>query len=648
MKVLLAPLSIVTLCFGSSLSHAELLRSDPPPANAINSIASTAPELAPLIKRPVFIFLPGIMGSKLSRMVNGKDEPFWGTPRAFVGDDPAFRYDATETISAEVLDDIYVRELDKTFDVYGAAYKEIKAITGAPAGVLRFAYDWRQSNVKSAADFSKWLCKPDTQSIIRDRPIVFIAHSMGGLILKYWLKHHYRDASCDDKTPHFDTYMKVSKIVLLGTPNFGAPKAVLAFSQGESLFFDKPNDESIWRVWAKLLHWADVNIISGNLNRYGIHYPSTYQLLPIYGRSAPRCSLSNLRSDVDFRSPNDFDANYDLFDPDAWKELGWPNRLRGKDRDDFLSNELPGLLQQALDFLCDVATYNLDDKFDVVRFYGLHQNTPCNIKIIPPTYEGTYDRSCRGDGTVPDWIAANEWKGKFESDSGSHMQQVAALEFYSYLERLHRELYSKLAINAVDSGQKEAAAEVFAQLRYVATDPAANAEDTEKLRSVADLVVEKLDINVPQLYTSATKEPNSATRANQMLVYSNLTGAAPQQQAWAFNNTAHIYLAKCNFRQSLQLAKRAIDAADHLQVSNPELSSEMRDLRAKSAWLAAIANGKLGNSDQAKTYRALAIKNGSRKAASQSVPTQRTSCEANTRLRPPALARGKRSLALKH
>jgi hypothetical protein len=652
MQVFFAPLlaMAIFICFSVSSGHAELLRSIPPTATESEAAVKSLPALGPLIKqtKPVFIFLPGIMGSKLSRMVNGKDEPFWGTPRAFLGDDPAFRYDATDHVSAQVLDDIYVKEIDKTFDVYGQAYREIKSITGVPDGVLRFPYDWRQSNVLSAADFSKWLCKPDTQAAVKDRPIIFIAHSMGGLVLKYWLEHHYRNSGCDDKAQSFAKYMQVVKIIFVGTPNFGAPKAVLAFSQGESLFFDKPNDESVWRFWAQLLHWADVNVISGNLNRYGIHYPSTYQLLPIYGKTAPGCSLSKLHDDLDFRSPSNFEASYDLFDPAAWKDLGWPSRLSGKERDDFIANELPDLLRQAKDFLCDVATYDVDAAFQgkVVNFYGLHQNTPCEIKFVPPANIGMYEPKCHGDGTVPDWIAAKDWKDQTESESDSepHMRQVAALEFYSYLQRLHKQLYAKFASDAVNDKETQAAANVLAKLNYVPTpDPTANAEDAAKIRKVADLVVEKLNIDGHQIWEAAKTEPNVGSRANQMLVYTNLTAAEPRQRAWAFNNAAHIYLAKCNFRQSLELAKQALGTADTVQASNPELSSEMRDIRAKSAWFAAIANGQLGKFNEAKEYKAIAIRNGSQPAASHSIPTPRTKCQGNAKLYPPASARRKRS-----
>jgi hypothetical protein len=97
----------VSCCF----AHAQLLRSTPPTAIQSEAAIQSFPALGPLIRqtKPVFIFLPGIMGSKLSRKVNGIDEPFWGTARAFAGNDPAFRYDPDETVSAQVLDDTHPR-----------------------------------------------------------------------------------------------------------------------------------------------------------------------------------------------------------------------------------------------------------------------------------------------------------------------------------------------------------------------------------------------------------------------------------------------------------------------------------------------------------------------------------------------------------
>jgi hypothetical protein len=638
----------------ASFAHADVLQTQPPPTKALEAAIQTLlpvsdrqklDSLVPNIK-PVVIFLPGIMGSKLSRVANGVATPFWGTPNAFLRDDSAFRYHPTDTISAEVLDDIYVKGVGAKFDIYGVGYKEIRSVTGLTDDVLRFAYDWRQSNVLSANDFSKWICSAGIQSVIKGRPVIFIAHSMGGLVLKYWLKHHYRAPGCGEGTASFASYMPIFKIMFVGTPHYGAPKAVLAFSQGESLFFDRPNDEVIWRNWARLLNWADVNLISGNLNRYGIHYPSSYQLLPIYETPRPNCLKSDLKADIEFgSSTGHFPAKYDIFDPGAWKDLGWPVQLKGKERDDFQKNELPGLLEQAQTFLCDVAAYDVDAEFDVVNFYGLHQDTPCKINFLPPDYAGKLGEPCTGDGTVPDWIAARDWKEKQQQESNSepHMRQIAAVEFGSYLRRISRKLYEKFVIDAgKNTNGSEAAANVLAKIKFVPIPgPTVSSEDAASIRKVADLVVAKLDIDPAELIEKAKTEPNAATRVNQMQVYINSSAAEPLPQAWAFNNAAHIYLAQCNFRQSSELAKSALNASNELQALKPELSGEMRNVRAKSAWVAALSAGQLGQPKEAERFRDIAIKNGSRFAASVPLPTPQTRCSGKVKLRPPALDRGR-------
>ncbi|MET0670086.1 MAG: hypothetical protein ABWY66_08815, partial [Xanthobacteraceae bacterium] len=49
----------------------------------------------------------------------------------------------------------------------------------------------RQSNRTSAKELTEFLCKLSPE--LKKRPILFYAHSMGGLVLKSWLKHEYRD-----------------------------------------------------------------------------------------------------------------------------------------------------------------------------------------------------------------------------------------------------------------------------------------------------------------------------------------------------------------------------------------------------------------------------------------------------------------------
>ena len=214
------------------------------------------------------------------------------------------------------------------------------------------------------------------------------------------------------------------------------------------------------------------------------------------------------------------------------------------------------------------------------------------------------------------------------SNAEPHIRQIAALEFSLFLEALRAKMYTTLASKtAQDEVGTKATASLWAKLKYVPpVDPDATPEDAAKVRRVADMVVEQLNIDPKeQIWIPANQKKKQdvaerAKRASQMLVYANLTAADPRQRAWAFNNSAHINLCNHNFRQSFELAKRAIDAASRVQASSPNLSAEMRRLQANAALTASIAGGRLGNSE-AKIYKALAISDGSKKAVSIVIPT---------------------------
>jgi hypothetical protein len=451
-------------------AETSTLQANPPSASERQRVLSSLPPsqqaiLSSAIEKttPVFIFIPGILGSQLSRSSGGQDVIFWGkiTLKDLINDNPAFKYTEGEAVTAKVMDKFYL-PLGKEVDVYGKAYSELRLITGHPESILRFAYDWRQSNVLSARDFSHWLCRDDVRAVVRDRPVVFLAHSMGGLILKYWLEHSYNTDHCAADTAAFSSWMPIQKIVLAGTPNYGAPKAVLSFSQGQTLYVDPDNDGPIWRAMMNV----DAKTLSRNLNTYGIRYPSAYQLLPIVNTT--KCfKRPEWETDLDFRSENNAQANIDLFNAQSWSDLHWPTQLSGQERDDFIAKELQPLLDQAKAFLCDVANYDVDKAFDgrVIHFTGIDQNTVCKILFRPPYYRGepVVDPPCPGDGTVPRWISADIFhlKAGQPTDSQPHAELMGAKEFSFFLDQLHNELYSKLAVEATESqGGTEAAAQL--------------------------------------------------------------------------------------------------------------------------------------------------------------------------------------------
>jgi len=169
----------------------------------------------------------------------------------------SIKYDESVKAQAEPLDAFYIA--NKTVDIYGQATTTIRRMNpGNASSILPFAYDWRQSNVQSAVDLSNWIC--GQQDKIKNHPVVFIAHSMGGLVLKYWLKHYYDSAHCDGLNDDFSKWLKIRKIMFVGTPHFGAPKAILAFANEFTLYFDERDD-----LLAKLLAWGDAKTLAKSL-----------------------------------------------------------------------------------------------------------------------------------------------------------------------------------------------------------------------------------------------------------------------------------------------------------------------------------------------------------------------------------------------
>ncbi|MDN0195512.1 hypothetical protein [Streptomyces sp. S.PNR 29] len=123
----------------------------------------------------------------------------------------------------------------KGLEPYGDLVEAVHAVTADSAAVLEFAYDWRLSVAVNGALLAAaarrhlmgWRGHPRSRSDYDDRParLVFIAHSMGGLVTQAALAH------APDLEP--DT----RAVVTLGTPFLGSVKAavILNGNRGEPL-----------------------------------------------------------------------------------------------------------------------------------------------------------------------------------------------------------------------------------------------------------------------------------------------------------------------------------------------------------------------------------------------------------------------------
>jgi len=195
------------------------------------------------------ILIPGVFGSRLRDRASGDEVwpgPWWRVLFSSY-DDLALEFDAqTLRPKASKLEPYGIAEQVFGRDFYKPILDTLTRHGGYAPGVLGqparpgerrlyvFAYDWRQDNVASAGELHKLI-----EAIRRDygNPALrvdLVAHSMGGLVARYYLRFGTRDVL--DGNPQqvtMDGSASVRKLVLLGTPNLGSASSLQAFLNGE-------------------------------------------------------------------------------------------------------------------------------------------------------------------------------------------------------------------------------------------------------------------------------------------------------------------------------------------------------------------------------------------------------------------------------
>lgn len=172
-------------------------------------------------KEPVVI-VPGIMGSTLDRTTDG--EEVWPNAAKMLLSGPDDYLDdlkltANGLQTTRVVARDIVRE-ELTLPFYGPLIASLEA-DGYVEGITLFVapYDWRQSVTASADAISVVL--DDAALGSPDGRVNVIAHSMGGLVMKEYLKENP------------DSF--IHKLILAGVPQLGAPKAFKLLEYGDDL-----------------------------------------------------------------------------------------------------------------------------------------------------------------------------------------------------------------------------------------------------------------------------------------------------------------------------------------------------------------------------------------------------------------------------
>jgi pimeloyl-ACP methyl ester carboxylesterase len=151
----------------------------------------------------------------------------------------------------------------------------------------RFLYDWRQDNSRSAAALDALV-----QQIRKDHGdpelrVDIVAHSMGGLVARYWLRYGVVDVLDSNAFPINNSGARKSrKVILVGTPNLGSTSALQQILTGVEVGLNAIAPEVL------------------------LTFPGAYQLLP---HPIVRSVLSETGQSLD----------RDIFDIDMWRALEW-------------------------------------------------------------------------------------------------------------------------------------------------------------------------------------------------------------------------------------------------------------------------------------------------------------------------------------
>ncbi len=254
------------------------------------------------LERVPVILIPGLLGSRLARADNGVELWPGSTRKLLTSDyeDLALRIDPD---TLEPIDDGLVASglFDGAVgkDFYRRIVRELREAGGyrlmrpghpvvqQKARLYVFAYDWRQDNVKSAQkldELIEQIRKDYNDPALR---VDVIAHSMGGLIVRYYERYGTADVLGGNSFPVTGLGLsKLRRVALLGTPNQGTVTAVHKFLNGYRVGFSALPTEGVATM------------------------PSTFQLFP--------------HPLVDWVvNINGQPLNIDIFDVEFWRRYGW-------------------------------------------------------------------------------------------------------------------------------------------------------------------------------------------------------------------------------------------------------------------------------------------------------------------------------------
>ena len=220
----------------------------------------------------------------------------------------------------------------------------------------QFTYDWRQDNQLSAARLDHLVDQIRVDHDNRDLQVDIVAHSMGGLVTRYWLRYGAIDVlGGNDFALNNIGAGKARKVILVGTPNLGSTSALQQILTGADFGINQIEPEVL------------------------LTFPSAYQLLP--------------HPIVDsILSTSGQPLRRDIYDVEKWRALQWGpfnpslrKRLKtsgwSDDQLDELEKYVGFHLERARRFVWSLTVKNDKAPHELIVFGGDCVPTPARILI---------------------------------------------------------------------------------------------------------------------------------------------------------------------------------------------------------------------------------------------------------------------------
>jgi pimeloyl-ACP methyl ester carboxylesterase len=239
---------LITIFLALSALLGSCATTSAPDLKRLYTIGKDSQHTMTIEKQPPVILVHGILGARL-RIKNTAKEVWPGGTGSILFDNYK---DIALTIDPEKLRPApsQLKAYDITSsaagrDYYGAIIRTLANAGGYIPGASGekildrqpryyvYYYDWRQDNVQSARGLGDLIKQIRSDYGKPDLKVDIVAHSMGGLITRYFMRYGYVDVLDDNEFP-VNNYgsSRVRKVVLLGTPNLGSASAIRGFLQG--------------------------------------------------------------------------------------------------------------------------------------------------------------------------------------------------------------------------------------------------------------------------------------------------------------------------------------------------------------------------------------------------------------------------------